>query len=253
MSEPRPPLAIDADTRWLSDFRRERGDRHLLAMSRGKDAIATWLALRDAGFEVVPFHLYLVPDLEFVAESLAELERAFNTQILDLPHPSLFRMLDDAVFQPPERIAVIDQLNPKKPTFAQVYADVRKLSGAPASSLVASGVRACDSIVRRISFQKHGHIRPKTETFYPVWNFRKQDVLSIMARNGIHLPPEYAWFAKTPGNPATGRSFDGLDYRFLGPIKRHRPRDYARILEWFPLAELEVFRHERLSRSQEAA
>ena len=44
---------------------------------------------------------------------------------------------------------------------------------------------------------------------------------------GIELPPEYAWF---------GRSFDGLDRRFLGPIQQHAARDYARILEWFPLA-----------------
>jgi hypothetical protein len=44
--------------------------------------------------------------------------------------------------------------------------------------------------------------------------------------------PEYEWF---------GRSFDGIDWRFLAPIKQHAPDDYARILDWFPLADLEVF------------
>jgi hypothetical protein len=42
-----------------------------------------------------------------------------------------------------------------------------------------------------------------------------------------------------------GRSFDGLDLRFLVPLKKHRPKDYAKVLEWFPLADLEVFRWER--------
>ena len=38
-----------------------------------------------------------------------------------------------------------------------------------------------------------------------------------------------------------GRSFDGLDLRFLLPIKKHYPRDYQRILELIPLADLEIF------------
>lgn len=41
----------------------------LLAFSRGKDSIAAWRALRDAGVEVKPFHLYLVPGLAFADES----------------------------------------------------------------------------------------------------------------------------------------------------------------------------------------
>jgi hypothetical protein len=39
-----------------------------------------------------------------------------------------------------------------------------------------------------------------------------------------------------------GRSFDGIDYRFLEPISRLYPEDYQRILQDFPLADLELFR-----------
>ena len=42
----------------------------LLAFSRGKDSIAAWLALRAAGVDVIPYHMYLVPDLAFVAALL---------------------------------------------------------------------------------------------------------------------------------------------------------------------------------------
>lgn len=76
-----------------------------LAFSPGKDSLAAWLALRDAGVEVAPFHLYLVPDLEFVDESLAAYERFFDTRIPRLPHPSLYRWLNVLMSQPPGRRA----------------------------------------------------------------------------------------------------------------------------------------------------
>ncbi len=41
-----------------------------------------------------------------------------------------------------------------------------------------------------------------------------------------------------------GHSFDGLDYRFIEPLSRHAPEDYTRDLDWFPLAELELLRHD---------
>lgn len=41
-----------------------------------------------------------------------------------------------------------------------------------------------------------------------------------------------------------GRSFDGIDYRFLKPIRDHMPADYERILEWFLLADLDIARRQ---------
>jgi len=41
------------------------------------------------------------------------------------------------------------------------------------------------------------------------------------------------------------RSFDGIHVGYLGPIKKNAPQDYQRILDWFPLVEAEVWRHER--------
>lgn len=63
----------------------------LLSFSAGKDAIATWVALRESGFSrILPFYLYLVPELQFVEESLQYFERVFRTPILGL------RLLRDA-------------------------------------------------------------------------------------------------------------------------------------------------------------
>ena len=41
-----------------------------------------------------------------------------------------------------------------------------------------------------------------------------------------------------------GRSFDGIDHRFTSIIKQEHPEDYAKILQWFPLVELELLRYE---------
>jgi len=82
----------------------------LLAFSAGKDAVCSWLRLRDMGFECVPYYLYVVPDLEFVEEGLTYYEAFFDTKILRLPHPSLPRMLRGLVFQPPERAAIIEKI-----------------------------------------------------------------------------------------------------------------------------------------------
>jgi len=61
-------------------------------------------------------------------------------------------------------------------------------------------------------------------------------LLSEIERSGIKLSVDYKIF---------GRSFDGLDYRFLAPIKKHFPRDWQRLCQWFPLAEAEIYRYER--------
>lgn len=226
-------IVIDANTAWLTGFRADHGPRHLLAMSRGKDALASWCVLLEAGIEVCPVHFSVVPGLAFVAESLEAISRKFGTPILDMPHRSLFRMLNSCVFQPPERVSVIDDWDPKVPEYTELYAHARAHFELPSSALVASGVRACDSIVRRIAFKKFGAVRQKSETFYPVWNFNKAQTLAVLKRHGVELPIDYEWF---------GRSFDGLDHRFLAPLAEYAPDDYQRVLEWFPLAELELFR-----------
>lgn len=214
---------------------RETQDRTLLAFSAGKDSIAAWLAVRDHFEEVIPYHLFLVPGLEFVEESLDYYERFFGVRIVRLPHPSLYRMLNNLVFQTPERCLVIEQAG--LPNFE--YEDIQKILcedlALPPGTLVADGVRAADSPMRRIAINTHGPISQRAKRYHPVWDWRKADLVACFRRHGVRLPIDYRLF---------GRSFDGLDLRFLLPLKKHRPQDYRRVLEWFPLAELEIFRWE---------
>ena len=64
----------------------------------GKDSLAACLAVREARVEVRPFHLYLVPELAFMDESVAFFEDYIDTAIPQLPHPSLYGLDPDVTF-----------------------------------------------------------------------------------------------------------------------------------------------------------
>jgi len=210
-------------------------DQTIIAFSTGKDAVAAWLAIRDSFDAVHPYYLYLVPGLEFVEESLVYYEQFFGVKIRRLPHPSLHRWLNTYTFQAPERLRVIDQANLPM----HDYRDIRQVMiedlGLNEQTLVADGVRAADSPMRRIAIKTHGPISLAQGRYHPVWDWLKADLVACFQKSGVKLPVDYNLF---------GRSFDGIDLRFVLPLKKHRPGDYRKILEWFPLVELEVFRWE---------
>lgn len=223
----RPSIEIRADLA-------AEGRPVLLAFSCGKDAIATWLALQDSGIEVIPYYLYYLPGLAFIEASLDRFEREFGASIARYPHPSIYRMLNNLVFQPPERCAIIEAAKLPTPTYEQMLTLVREDLGLPADTWVADGVRAADSIVRRASIIRHGPSKRRSGKVSAIWDWRKAEVLGRIHDAGIDLPVDYEWF---------GRSFDGIDRRFLEPLSIHAPEDYRRVLDWFPLAELELMRY----------
>ncbi|WP_440899748.1 hypothetical protein [Actinosynnema sp.] len=211
---------------------REEGNPVLLGFSRGKDSLAAWLSLRDAGVEVVPYFLYHVPGMSFVDESLADFENFFGVRIHRYPHPALFRWLNTFTFQAPQRLAVIDAVDLPEPSYEEMADMIRADLGLP-NAWNCDGVRASDSPNRRMAMTTYGPKREATRKLSIVWDWRVAHVREVIAHHGATLPVDYEWF---------GRSWDGLDLRFVAPLAEHRPEDYALILEWFPMAALEVFR-----------
>ena len=213
---------------------RAESDISLLAFS-GKDSLGCYIAIRDVFETLRIYHMYLIPGLEFVEESLDYYERIFGCHIERLPHPSLYRMLNNGVFQLPDRLPII--ANQNLPSFS--YDDLDRVMREQYDCMdayCATGVRQNDSLQRRISIKTHGPINHKRKTYFPIFDWDKGRLLSEIKKSGIKLGQEYSFMRY---------SFDGIQARYLIPIKKERPRDYARILEWFPLAEMEVFRHER--------
>jgi len=214
---------------------RKQTDTVLLAFSTGKDAVGAWLACRPHFARIVPYYMYLVPGLEFVERSLQYYEKAFGQRILRVPHPSLYRWLNNGIFVGPDQIETIVQANLPSFEYLDMQDEIRRDAGLSPDCYTASGVRAADSPLRRISIVTHGAISHKKQQFMPIWDWKIDQLLGEIRSAGMLLSVDYRMF---------GRSFDGLDYRFTEPIKRHFPRDYAKICEWFPLVEAEIKRRE---------
>lgn len=213
---------------------KDEGKPVLLAFSCGKDSIATWIALEEAGIEVVPCYLWIVPNLNFVDEELKYFEDKFETPIMRYPHPAFYMFLRNATAQAPERLSIIEAMNIPKITFEDVWRAIREDLGLE-DSWQADGVRAADSIVRRASFVRHGVMKEHSKKVSPIADWLKAEVMEAINKRGIELPIDYKLF---------NRSFDGLDYRFIEPIKRELPEDYKVLETWFPLLEADIVRHD---------
>lgn len=214
---------------------RQQTDTVLLAFSTGKDALGAWLALRPHFSRIVPYYMYMVPGLEFVEDSLAYYEREFGCHIYRIPHPSLYRWLNEFTFQPPERCRIIEAARFPNADYQDIQSELRRSLGLSDACFVADGVRAADSPIRLVSFRRNGPINHRRQKFSPIWDWRIDRLATELEQGGIKLPVDYRIW---------GRTFDGLDYRFLAPLKVHFPRDYERVLDWFPLADVELFRRE---------
>lgn len=215
---------------------KELTDTVLLSFSRGKDSIASYLVLRDI-FEIKPYFYYLIPGLEFVEEDLARWEKVFGCRVVRLPAPGLYRMMKNHVYNSPDRLEWIDACD--LPTFSHDHLQAiaaEKHGLDPKTAWNALGVRGKDSIARRFEVLRSGGINHKRRIFYPCADLGKSDLVALFRKHSVKLPVDYDLF---------GCSFDGIYARFLVPLKKHRPRDYQRILEFFPLAEAEVFRAEK--------
>lgn len=213
-----------------------------VAMSLGKDAIATQIALARAGIPTEMAYLYLVPPgpgqrqgLAFIEGTIHYLEDRFDQRIHAYPHPSIYRWLNNAIFQPPERLLTIEAAQLPTPTYEQMWDLIKADLSLPPDTWVADGVRAADSIVRRASLVRHGVMKPAHHKVSPIHDWLKHEVLDAITSANIRLPIDYELF---------GRSFDGIDARFTGPLRDHLPDDYQRLLDWYPLAEADLFRQE---------
>lgn len=208
----------------------------MISFSRGKDAIAAYLHIRDHFERVVPYTYYVVPGLEFVEESLLYYEQKMGCHIKRMPNPAFRNMLINLVAQPPDRIALIESMELERLNHNDIQEFVAMDEGLDYETTYnAVGTRAKDSMQRALYFQKNGSINHTRRTFYPVWDWDKQRLIDTIKKSGWKLPIDYTIWTS---------SFDGLYLNYLYQVKKHFPRDYQRILHFFPLAELEIYRYE---------
>jgi 3'-phosphoadenosine 5'-phosphosulfate sulfotransferase (PAPS reductase)/FAD synthetase len=220
---------------------RDQVDDLLLYFSCGKDSIAMWLWLREVapGLRIWPVYLYTVPGLRSDAENLAYYERFFGQHIMRFPHPLFYQMLNDLVYQPPERVAQILAFDLPDFKFADLDRVIAQGYLAGRSYYAAMGMRMADNLDRRMMMYQNGVLGTKHRRFYyPIWDWSLAQVSAIIRKNQAKLPRAYQF---------AGRTIAAIDYYYMRPFRQAYPDDYARILEWFPLLEAEFYRYERLA------
>lgn len=221
-------------------YRQEVSEATVLGFSRGKDSIATALAIGD-DLDVYPVFCYSIPGLTFIEESLDYYSRKLfhGRKIEQYPEGAFYRWLNSGMYQTPGTAKVIEAANLVASGHAwwrQVTSWVVEDHGLSEPTLSATGLRATDSPMRFLNVKNTGVIRPSAGNWCPIWDYSKADVVAAVERSGISLPIDYLLF---------GRSFSGgLDARYLVPLKRHRPQDWKIVLEMFPLADVIVWKYE---------
>jgi len=204
--------------------------------SRGKDSIASYYQLKKYFKKIHLVYKYRVPDLKFVEESLQYFEDKFQREIIRIPHPAFYKQINGFLFQSPETALLIQQLG--LPT--QQPADYDKFLPIDLNcpnAFIATGIRLNDSPIRRHVINKHGALNDKKKTFYPIYDWTNEDIRKCLIENDVKLPIDYdIW----------GKSMDGLDYRFIKPLKEHLPEDYEQCKKFFPLLDLEILRYDNI-------
>lgn len=234
-------LHFETSMELCDHVKENHGPDVLLSFSGGKDSIGCWLRLAEVfGPEHVhPVFMYLVPNLEFVEQGIRYYEEAFGKHILRLPHPSLYRFMDELIYQSPGNATVIEQATIPTFDYDFVFSAAKHVYGLDQDTYTAVGVRARDNLNRWASIKQWGAINLDRLTFYPVFDWDKDELLGAITGSGLQLPVDYRMF---------GRSYDGLDWRFTREIKEHYPNDYKTLLEWFPMIPAEEMKHEARAR-----
>ena len=213
-------------------------DDLILYFSCGKDSIAMWLYLQDKGFRIHPVFLYTVPGLRSDAENLVYYEDFFGQKIMRLPHPLFYQMLNDFVYQPPERCAQILAWQLPEYRFADIDAVVAYDKNLN-KYYSAMGMRMADNLDRRMMMYQNGVLGSKTRKFYyAIWDWTVDQVGEIINKHNCKLPKAYQY---------SGRTLAAIDYYYIKPFRDHYPDDYEKVLFWFPLLEAEFYRYERLT------
>lgn len=224
----------------LLDRLEEEGKPVILNFSRGKDSLAVWHKLAERGIEAIPVHKSIVPGLKFIRDDLDRYEQYFQVKIHDLPSDRFYQMLNEHVFQPPERCAILEAAQLPFPAdmgkeeMRMLWDQTIRETYATPTTFAVSGVAAADSATRMLAIKKYGPVNEKKLRMMPLWDHTRKDMWAIVHEHPeIPVGIDYEWYP---------RSFDGLRYDYLKAIKDNAPEDYDHIKSWFPLIDLELTR-----------
>jgi hypothetical protein len=209
----------------------------VLHYSTGKDSIAAWIALRDAGFEVVPVYKEVIPNLSFIDNVIKAHEKYFGTEVIKVPYKGLFQILHDKYGGFDDNANLDLMLTKEKLSTSYTMKDDFNdfILGFTGCSVAIIGVKASDSIHRRTNFIMSGPYNAKQRMYSLCWRLAKNAPLRIIMNAKCPLPRYYLFLGRSPE-----LLFDS-EYWF---IKKYFPQDWDTICKYLPDAELRVKAYE---------
>jgi phosphoadenosine phosphosulfate reductase len=200
--------------RFLVDLSK-RHQSVLVAVSGGKDSLAT-LDLCARCFRTIhAMHAYFVPDLEVVERQLEYAERRWQVKIARYPHSHFYDYVKAGYYCYPSVQASIAKI--KKVTFTDILRVAQAECGA---ELVALGQKKVDNFSTRA--RKDG--MKSGDFVYPLTSWRHQDVFAYLSMRKIPRPE------------SDGRASSSMDLStpcLLWLYDHHRD-DFNRIARFFP-------------------
>lgn len=181
---------------------------------------------------VVPYFLYICPELSFQERALQWYEKKYQTEIIRLPHMDVCEFFHYGSFRPGDLSFPIVGINDIH-HYLRVKTDI---------DWIACGERMDDSLFRRGMIHKSGSIDEDRGRFYPVAMWKKQEILDYIKFHNLYRDE---WSRKT------GHSYTNLSGKELINMKDHFPDDYKKILHLYPFAEAGVKRFEEYEAKNE--
>lgn len=193
-------------------------DSVIVAVSGGKDSLATLDICCRQFKRVEAFFMYTVKGLSFQEAMFAYLKKRYGVDIYRVPHHDLFRVQGEQVlswYRP--------SIEPwRQATQREAYDHIRRHFGI---EWIATGEKKCDSILRRACMMLRGQWDWARMCYYPLMDWSQNKVWDYNRLMRLPTPADYVW----------GRgSFAGLTGKDLYFLRRHFPEDYQRVLAVFP-------------------
>lgn len=203
---------------------RQETDAIGVAVSFGKDSLATLDLACQVFDRVEAYYLFRVRELDIVKGWAADVRRRHGVTVRMYPHFDLSRCYKHAVLQPHWRgLQSVPKIK---------MADIENAFKQDAQiNWIAYGWRRNDSFSRALIMKKCAGYDPNSHRIFPLRSWRRQDVYAYLASRGIAEPPKL-------GRKEQG----GLDFHrgALETLREEFPQDYARWLRDFPFSEIQL-------------
>lgn len=213
----------------------------LLSFSRGKDSIASWLTLKKYFTKIIPFHCASVPHLSFVDESLDYFENVFKSKIERCISGEVISGISNLWYQSVEDEDLIDFLDMPEYDNHDIANAIRAKNNCQ-NAWCAYGINMSDSIDRRIYVSKYKGKIDAHKSFYPCYDFSKEDVMNLVSNANIKLPGDYKIASRTIAAM--------IGFRGLEKMMEVFPNDFDKVETCFPFIKAILARNTFRKRSE---